>query len=145
VDDVELTGALEHCGDVRALGHLRLDAVVLGPAGGCGAVKAGVGDRVGGGEQGDIVAELDESFGQQRGEQLPRPVVPGRGPPCDRRQHGDLERGATDLTVATRWDLRTVPVPFGPALTTTLALAAHRARCLKSLLETAGTSIDALP
>ena len=91
VDDVELVGALEHRRDVEAFGDLGLDGGVLRPATGGGAVEFGGGDRVGRGEQGDVVAGRDESLGEQRRELLPRAVVARRRSPGDRREHRDPE------------------------------------------------------
>ena len=51
-------------------------------------------DRVGGGEQRDVVASSDEPLGEQRRELLPRSVVPRRSPPHERGEHRDAERRA---------------------------------------------------
>jgi hypothetical protein len=92
VDDVELASALEHGGDVQALRDLRIDRRVLRPAKRRGCVQAGRGDRVCSGEQRDVMTGGHQPLGEQRGELLPRPVVTGRCPPSDRRQHGDSDR-----------------------------------------------------
>jgi polysaccharide biosynthesis protein PslF len=92
VDHVELVGPLEHGGDVEALGHLRFDRRVLRPARRGGGGQLGRCDRIGGGEQGDVMAPLNESFGEERSKQLPRPVVAGWGAPGNRRQDGDPQR-----------------------------------------------------
>ena len=49
--------------------------------------------RVGGGEQRDVHAALDQPLGQERHELLPRAVVARRHPPRDRREHRDTESG----------------------------------------------------
>ena len=84
VDDVEFVGVFEHVGDVDALGNLGDDVVVFGPPGGDCRAKLRGGYRVSGGEDGDLVTESNETFGECRGEQLPRAVVARRGTPCDR-------------------------------------------------------------
>ena len=53
---------------------------------------------------------LDEALGEQRRELLPRPVVPGRRPPRDRRQHGDSDRAA-GLAVDGNVDVLRLPGP----------------------------------
>ena len=65
VDDVELTGSLEHRGDVQALCDLRVDRRVLGPAARCGCVQGCRGDRVCGREQSDVMACGHQSLGEQ--------------------------------------------------------------------------------
>lgn len=88
VDDVEIIGPLEHRGDVQALGDLGIDRFVLGPTTRRRRYQFGGGDRVCGGEQGDVMPGGDQTLGEQRGELFPRTVVPRRCPPCDRCQHG---------------------------------------------------------
>ena len=91
VHDVEVGGALEHGRNVNALGNLRLDGRVLGPTPGDGTDEFGVGDRVGDREERHVVTELDQSFGEKRGEELPRAVVTGRRTPGDRRENSDSQ------------------------------------------------------
>ena len=95
VDDVELVGALEHGGDVQALCDLGVDRRILRPAARRGRVQAGRGDRVGSSEQRDVMAGGDQALGEQRGELLPRPVVPRWCPPRDRREHSYSDRTAS--------------------------------------------------
>jgi hypothetical protein len=89
VDDVELVGVLEDVGDVRALGRLGVDVVVLGPAVSAGAAECRGCLRVAGGEQRDVVAGCDESVGEKRCEQFPWRVVVRWGAPGDRGEDGD--------------------------------------------------------
>ena len=115
VDHVELVRPLEHRCDVEALGDLRIDRGVVGPARRRSAVQRRGGHRVGGGEERDVVARCDETLGEQRCELLPRAVVARRGPPGDRSEHCDPERwtgiGALmAMTEAMRDGLR-VPTP----------------------------------
>ena len=58
--------------------------------------------EIGGGEQRDVVTGGDEPVGQQRGEELPRAVVPGRGAPGDGREHADAEGRCRDVALADR-------------------------------------------
>jgi len=92
VDHVEVGGALEHGGDVEALGDLRIDVVVLRPAVRRRAVQGGGGDRVTGREERHVVTGGDEAVGEGGGEQLPWSVVAWRRAPGDGREHGDAER-----------------------------------------------------
>ncbi len=91
VDEIELIGPFEDRGDVKALGHLRVDAIVLLPTVLHHRRKASTGVRVARREQGDVDAAFHQTFGEQRHEQLPRSVVAGRYSPRDRGQHGDAE------------------------------------------------------
>ena len=74
---------------------LRVDRRVFRPAERRGCVQAGRGDRVCSGEQRDVMAGRYQPLGEQRGELLPRPVMTGRCPPRDRRQHGDSDRAVS--------------------------------------------------
>jgi hypothetical protein len=104
VDDVELGGVFEKVGDVRALGDLRVDAVVLGPSPCARAAERGGRLGIGGGEQGDVVAGGDQAIGEERGEQLPGPVVARRGAPGDRREDSDPQGWCRWIAMAARGD-----------------------------------------
>ena len=84
VNDVEVVRVFEHVGDVHALGDLGIDIVVFGPPGGDGRSKLRGGQRVGRGEEGHLVTERDETFGEGRGKKLPRTIVTRRCSPRDR-------------------------------------------------------------
>ncbi len=86
VNEVELGGVLERFRDVKVFGHLGIGGGVLLIALVDHGVEPGAGDRVPGGEQGHVPAARDQAFGEVAGHRLPGAVVPGRGPPGDRRQ-----------------------------------------------------------
>ncbi len=88
VDDVELGGPLEDVRDVQALAHLGLGIGIFRVPPGHDRRQAAGGQGVGRCEQGHVDAPFDEPLGEERGELLPRPVVPRRDPPRHRRQHG---------------------------------------------------------
>ena len=99
VDEVELVRALEHLGDVQALAHLRVDVRILRLSSRHDRLRAVPRClRIASGEQRDVDAALDEPFGEQRGELLPRAVVAGRDAPGDRRQHGHAEHSVGQPT-----------------------------------------------
>ena len=91
VDDVELVGPLEHLGDVQALGDLGVDrrrprtsrTAAVARELGRWSTESAVANSV------TSWPRRHEALGEQRREQLPRPVVTGRGPPRDRGEHGD--------------------------------------------------------
>ena len=91
VDQVELCGTLEDGRDVQRLPHLRVQIRSFRIAGGSRPDQPRPCRRVGRGEQRHVDATIDEALGQERDEQLPRPVVPRRNPPRDRREHRNPE------------------------------------------------------
>ena len=93
VDEVELGGALEYGGDVQALPHLRVDGGVFRVSAWGAPDQASFGDRVSGGEEGDVEPALDQALGQERDELLPWSIVAGRHAPRDRGEHRHAERG----------------------------------------------------
>ena len=104
---VELAGPLERGRVVQALVHLGVDAgVLLVAARGLG-VQPGRGQRVGGGEQRDVVAERDQALGESGRDLLPRPVAARRGAMRDRGEHADAQARRAALDV----DVDVVPVP----------------------------------
>jgi hypothetical protein len=106
VNDVELAGALEYRGDVQALCDLGVDRRILRPATRHRCVQAGRGDRVCSGEEGDMMAGCHKTLGEKRRELLPRPVVPRRCPPRDRREHSNSDR---TLSLASNGNLIRLP------------------------------------
>ena len=96
VDDVEVAGAARTptamCRHSATLGSMSSSSDH--PCARRWPCSAAVVTESAGGEQRHVVAQRHQTLGEQRGEQLPRSVVAGRGAPGDRREHGDPQRAA---------------------------------------------------
>jgi hypothetical protein len=98
---VELGCPLDGGRDVQALVHLGVDVGILLVASRSFRVQPGGRQRIRGGEQRDVVAEGDQSFGERRRDLLPRPVAVRRSAMSDRGEHADAQprRAAVDVDV----------------------------------------------
>ena len=94
MDQIELPRALEHGRDVQRLPYLRVERRILRVPGRRRSRQPRTCERVGGREQRDLDAPVDEPLGEQRYELLPRPVVAGRHSPRDRSEHRHAQRRA---------------------------------------------------
>ncbi len=91
VNQVELTRPFEHSCDVQRFPHLRIDCRVLFVAHRRRTDELRACNRVGRCEERHVDSPRDETFRQERGELLPRSVVPRRHTPRDRSEHGDTK------------------------------------------------------
>ncbi len=90
VHQVELARPGQCVRDVQRLPDPAVQLGILRVAVRADAVESGRRHRVERGEERDIDSSRDQPLGQQAGDRLPRPVVPGRRAPGDRREHGEL-------------------------------------------------------
>src|SRR5438552_15401141 len=89
VDEIEARGLLEGVRDVERLPHLGIERLVLGERARADPIQPRARETVRGREQRYVEPPLDQPLGEKGHDALPRPVVPRRHAPGDRREHTD--------------------------------------------------------
>src|SRR5438552_16081370 len=89
VDEIEARGLLEGVRDVERLPHLGIERLVLGERARADPIRPRAREAVRGREQRYVETPLDQPLGEKGHDALPRPVVPRRHAPGDRREHTD--------------------------------------------------------